>query len=144
MTKIFSTITIIFAIIFFLFVPADADNVKATANYSEVTYPGGETAGQISFDVINKTGKFIDKPVPVLLEKKVGDLWTESDYGLSHTDLGARIAPQDSYGDSAILVDGFNYTVLSAGEYRITLSYRVLRLIGEAEEVKVTAEFTVE
>ena len=147
MTKIFSTISIIFAIMMTLFVPADIDKVEVIAIY-QADASLGEYIGGMSLAVRNNTGKFISDPELESIEEKVDNTWVDTGYEL-HTELGYRndddsvIVPPEAIGsDVGLICDGEKCVALPAGEYRLTISYTVFKL--RSEKVTLIEELIVE
>lgn len=149
MSKIFGTISIIFAIIMTLFVPADVNSVEVKMHYQVNEWSDGETeVGFISFIVKNNTGKFISDPELEAIEKKEGDSWVDTEYQLD-TDFGFQsdndsfiVSPEATGADSGLLCNDDTLSYLPAGEYRLIISYTVFKL--RSEKINVAVEFTIE
>lgn len=138
MSAIIAKITLIIAIIISFFITGDVTAVTGTAAVKEATTSEGETVDCIGFEIVNETGEFISKPVPVKLEMKIGDSWIDTGATFIVAEDDLRISPTATYSDTLV----FDSTVLLLkGDYRLTVEYTML----DSTEVDGSAyiEFTI-
>lgn len=123
MSSLFAKISLIIAIIVSFFITGDVAAVTGVAEVKELTTAEGKTVKRISFEVVNETGEFISKPVPVKLEMKIGDAWVDTKADFLVTEEALRVNPTATYSAN---LEFASTVLLLKGDYRLTVEYTML------------------
>lgn len=142
MTAIISRILAIFMTLVSIVLPAQPNNVEVTVR--DMTT---ESAG-IVYTCVNNTGRRMDRPDIVSIEKNIDGEWQKVKIGLEITDEFYYVHPGYSCTERAgfgTLDNENNYVNqhLDAGEYRLTIGYRLLNFSEEKQYGKASCVFTV-
>ncbi len=123
MASFFAKISLIIAIIVSFFITGDVTAVTGVAEVKESTTAEGKTVKCIEFEIVNETGEFISKPVPVKLEMKIGDAWVDTKAEFIVTEEALRVNPTAAYSDN---LEFASTVLLLKGDYRLTIEYTML------------------
>ena len=123
MASFFAKISLIIAIIVSFFITGDVTAVTGVAEVKESTTAEGKTVKCIEFEVVNETGEFISKPVPVKLEMKIGDAWVDTKAEFIVTEEALRVNPTATYSAN---LEFASTVLLLKGDYRLTIEYTML------------------
>lgn len=142
MITIISRILTILLIAFTAILPAKPDGVEITVR--DVT----TESAAISFVCVNKTNRRINRPDIEKIEKNIDGKWEKVDIGLGCTEEFYYIYPnQDStehFDFGTLDENGFVQQYLDEGEYRLTISYKILNPFrGALEKGESSVIFTV-
>lgn len=120
-----------------IFVIGNANNVDVTIDEAITTQ-----SSAITFSMENKTGKIISQLNEVIVERKTDDGWTAvSEVAFMRNDIGITINPGEIYKTSIYTDSYLGESHLTAGTYRLTVSYNCHSLTQKQGSASV--EFTV-
>ncbi len=123
MAAFIAKISLIIAIIVSFFITGDVTAVTGVAEVKGSTTAEGKTVKCIEFEIVNETGEFISKPVPVKLEMKIGDAWVDTKAEFIVTEEALRVNPTTAYSDN---LEFASTVLLLKGDYRLTIEYTML------------------
>lgn len=142
MQAIISRIMAVFMTLVSLLLPAQPNNV-------EVRVKDMTTASvSISYTCINNTGRRMSRPDIKTLEKKVDGEWQEIKISYARTEIAYHVNPGIACSESAVLEEfdengNIIYNYLEAGEYRLTVYYRIFGIKDKWQDGESSTLFTV-
>ncbi len=130
---VFYDILLICIAIFHFMLPAQPENLEVTVN------PVTTETRAISFEIKNNTHRTVGRPT-FSFERNVSGEWEDAGFNYAIPEYGYTLYPTGTETESAYIE---NPEALTAGEYRLTVFYRVGTGIKSVSEQQVSVDFTV-
>ena len=140
MSAFISNVLAVIMTLISIIMPAKPNNVELTVR--KIT----TESTSISFEIKNNTGRLMGRPNVSLIEKKdENGKWQKADINFGQTEEYYNIYPGMSAVDSVFLASESpeESSMLSEGEYRLTVSYRIGTISIETIKGSISSEFTV-
>lgn len=142
MTAIISRIFAIFMTLVSIILPAQPNNVEVTVR--DMT----TESAAIVYTCVNNTGRRMNRPDTASIEKNVDGEWQKVTIGLVRTEELYYVHPGYSCTERAEFgtLDNENNYVnqhLDAGEYRLTIYYKIYDLADGRQDGQASTVFTV-